>query len=203
MRAVQPLRSGVVIDLLDPRANLPTLEDIAWGLAHTHRFNGQLEHPLDVATHSMALMSLLPSRLRFRALMHDASEAVLGDVVRPIKAHPTMAVYRDLEYRWQERLYSVYGAVAPWNAQHLDPPELREVDTVLPFHEAEMLGSSAFAHALDCLRRDLGLEQLTREQRALVNPILMRRRDREPADVAMEWLRHVNHCCMEPERFCK
>ena len=62
------------------------LKDIAWGLAHQCRYNGHGRFFYSVAEHSVLLSrhfaETLPSR---EALMHDAAEAYIGDVIRPLK----------------------------------------------------------------------------------------------------------------------
>lgn len=61
------------------------LEDIANGLAFQCRFNGQTSKFFSVAEHSLIVSALLPDRLKFAGLMHDAAEAYLGDWIKPLK----------------------------------------------------------------------------------------------------------------------
>lgn len=84
-------RSGKAVDLLDPRPKDIDLEDIAWSLAHTNRFNGHAGR-YSVARHSVFVWELItaqepPERTdaSMWALLHDASEAYTGDVVSPLK----------------------------------------------------------------------------------------------------------------------
>ncbi len=69
----------------DPRIDDVHIEDIAHGLAFQCRFNGQTRAFYSVAQHSLLVASLVPSRLRLAALLHDAAEAYLGDMVKPLK----------------------------------------------------------------------------------------------------------------------
>ena len=62
-----------------------SIEDIAHGLAFQCRFNGQTGTFYSVAQHSLMVMSLVPEELQFAALLHDAAEAYLGDMVKPLK----------------------------------------------------------------------------------------------------------------------
>ena len=61
-------------------------EDIARGLSLTCRFAGQCQHFYSVAEHSINVMRLVPQEHKLCALLHDAPEAYLGDMSRPLKA---------------------------------------------------------------------------------------------------------------------
>ena len=62
------------------------LEDIAHGLAYQCRFNGQTKTFYSVAQHCLMVADLVSDELRAAALLHDAAEAYLGDMVKPLKA---------------------------------------------------------------------------------------------------------------------
>ncbi len=70
---------------LVPRIDHVAIEDIAHGLAYQCRFNGQTHEFYSVAQHSLIVASLVPTDLRLAALLHDAAEAYLGDMVKPLK----------------------------------------------------------------------------------------------------------------------
>lgn len=70
---------------LAPRIDDVAIEDIAHGLAFQCRFNGQTQYFYSVAQHSLMVASLVPRRLALAALLHDAAEAYLGDMVKPLK----------------------------------------------------------------------------------------------------------------------
>jgi hypothetical protein len=70
---------------LAPRIDHVAIEDIAHGLAYQCRFNGQTQEFYSVAQHSLIVASLVPTDLRLAALLHDAAEAYLGDMVKPLK----------------------------------------------------------------------------------------------------------------------
>ncbi len=70
---------------LAPRIDDVAIEDIAHGLAFQCRFNGQTQHFYSVAQHSLIVAGLVPRRLALAALLHDAGEAYLGDLVKPLK----------------------------------------------------------------------------------------------------------------------
>jgi len=70
---------------LEPRIDRVAIEDIAHGLAYQCRFNGQTHAFYSVAQHSLIVAALVPPALRLPALLHDAAEAYLGDMVKPLK----------------------------------------------------------------------------------------------------------------------
>ena len=78
-------RSGRRVALLNPSPSQIAIGDIAHGLAHQCRFNGQTNKFYSVAQHSVLVASILPRELRLAGLLHDASESYLGDIVQPLK----------------------------------------------------------------------------------------------------------------------
>ena len=94
-RAWQRMLSGRRLDLLDPTPMDVEVEDIAHGLAFVARWNGQThgDYAYSVAEHSL-LVETLFSRLepkaapkwQLAALLHDAPEYVIGDMISPVKA---------------------------------------------------------------------------------------------------------------------
>lgn len=71
------------LQLLDP--NSICIEDIAHGLSHTPRFGGQLDRFLSVAQHCCLVAASVADEYKMAALLHDASEAYLGDMPSPFK----------------------------------------------------------------------------------------------------------------------
>src|SRR5262249_2754250 len=95
VRAWQRMLSGRRLDLLDPSPLDIEIEDIAHGLARVARWNGQPEgeHAFSVAHPSLLveitfskLEPKLDRRFRLAALIHDAPEYVIGDLISPFKA---------------------------------------------------------------------------------------------------------------------
>lgn len=76
---------------LDPRAEEICIEDVSHALAHICRFNGHTSSFYSVAEHSCLVSDALPDELKLAGLLHDASEAYLCDVPRPIKRSPGFA----------------------------------------------------------------------------------------------------------------
>ena len=78
-------RSGRRLYLQNPSPAQIHINDIAHGLAHQCRFNGQTNKFYSVAQHSVIVASMLPPKLKLAGLLHDAAEAYLGDIVQPLK----------------------------------------------------------------------------------------------------------------------
>ena len=94
-RAWQRMLSGRRLDLLDPTPVDIEIADIAHGLAFVARWNGQTagDYAYSVAEHSLLVETLFariapaaPPRWRLAALLHDAPEYVIGDMISPVKA---------------------------------------------------------------------------------------------------------------------
>ena len=80
----------------EPRIDRVEIEDIAHGLAYQCRFNGQTKVFYSVAQHSILVADLVPPPLKLAALLHDAAEAYLGDMVKPLKVlMPMFSVLED------------------------------------------------------------------------------------------------------------
>jgi hypothetical protein len=78
------LSSGHLFDFLDPHGSEFTIEDIAQGLSLICRYTGQCRNFYSVAEHSL-LVSDTSTDFKYEALLHDAAEAFIGDVTRPLK----------------------------------------------------------------------------------------------------------------------
>ncbi len=92
-RAWQRMLSGRRLDLLDPTPVDIEIEDIAHGLAFVARWNGQTrgDWPYSVAEHSLLVEQIFgrsqaSPRWRLAALLHDAPEYVIGDMISPVKS---------------------------------------------------------------------------------------------------------------------
>ncbi len=93
-RAWQRMLSGRRLDLLDPTPVDIEIEDIAHGLAFVARWNGQTagDWPYSVAEHSLLVEEIYgrlctpEPRWQLAALLHDAPEYVIGDMISPVKA---------------------------------------------------------------------------------------------------------------------
>ena len=96
------LRSGVYFDLNDPKPNQFTLADIAGALSKICRFGGQINWWYSVAEHSVhcAALAMKDGQSKWTCqavLLHDAAEAFLGDVIKPLKI--MLPEYSEIEKR--------------------------------------------------------------------------------------------------------
>ena len=101
--------SGRAFDPFDPDPAAICIEDIAHALANVCRFTGHTKQFYSVAQHSVEVATRLPPELQAAALLHDASEAYLTDLPRPIKQRPEFKFYREAEERLQRVIYQRFG----------------------------------------------------------------------------------------------
>lgn len=131
---------GLLITPFTPRLNQIDIEDIARALSMTCRFGGHCKKFYSVAEHSVHVADYLralgcENTLVFRALLHDAAEAYLGDVPSPMKRHPSFDQYRDLERDFQNKIYVKFGLCK----QDELPHQLHVVDKRMCNTEAQTL----------------------------------------------------------------
>ena len=116
--------TGRAFDLAAPRADLISTVDIAHALSMTCRFGGHTRRHYSVAQHSLLVASIVPPEHQLVALLHDATEAYIGDMVRPLKMSGLMEDYCSIERRlW----------LAICDHFHLDPelpPCVKEADMI-------------------------------------------------------------------------
>ena len=80
--------SGIKFDLVNPAPEMVNIEDIAVSLSRTARFNGHTKEFYSVAQHCVLVSKIVESthpELALAALLHDAAEAYVGDLISPIK----------------------------------------------------------------------------------------------------------------------
>lgn len=108
---------------LDPRPEEIHIDDIAAALAKLCRFSGHCLRFYSVAEHCVHVMRAAPKHLKLTALLHDASEAYLCDVIRPIKPH--LSNYLDIESRLERAIALRYRLEWPW------PWVVKRIDTAI------------------------------------------------------------------------
>ena len=92
-------RSGKRVSVENPQPDQFDIKDIAYALSNTCRFNGHCAGFYSVAEHSVAVALRLPDELRLAGLLHDATEAYLGDIPSPIKQF--LPDYKVIEERFE------------------------------------------------------------------------------------------------------
>lgn len=106
------LRSGLYFDLRDPKPDQFTLGDIAGALSKICRFGGQIDQFYSVAEHSVLCAQQgrndnLSIATQLALLMHDATEAFAGDVVKPLKT--MLPEYPEIERRIEAAISEKFG----------------------------------------------------------------------------------------------
>lgn len=109
-------RSGVAFDILNPTADMVELDDIAWSLSNICRFNGHCSRFYSVAEHSyvgaLHMAGAFGRNMQRAFLLHDAAEAYIGDICRPVKLALGPAV-KEIEKAIQDAIHDRFdiGAI--------------------------------------------------------------------------------------------
>lgn len=161
---------------LNPRSEEIELEDIAHALSMQCRFTGHVKEFYSVAEHcvrvswmidALAGYSMISNNHHvsaFWGLMHDAPEAYLVDVARPIKHMDLMKPYRDIEKRTMDVICDRFGM------SHREPPEVKESDRILLAVEARDLmsplrpGWESWTKYLEMAPKDYYIKPLSQKQ---------------------------------------
>ena len=141
-RAWQRMLSGRKLDILSPSPFDIEIEDIALGLSRVTRWNGQTtgKHPYSVAQHSILVEELfnieypdLNKKWNLAALLHDAPEYVIGDLITPFK-YALNNSYQFVEDNLMKAIFLRFGlpAVLP---KHIET-KIKKIDKALAWFEA-------------------------------------------------------------------
>ncbi|KGF66735.1 hydrolase [Hoeflea sp. BAL378] len=166
-RAWQRMLSGRRLDLLDPSPLDVEISDIAHGLARVARWNGQTrgDHAFSVAQHSLIVETIVgrltaasPDTLQL-ALLHDAPEYVIGDMISPFKA-VVGGGYKSVEGRLEAAIHLRFGLppVMPAPLKAL----IKRADRIAAYFEATELAGFSDAEARACFGppRGIGREMI-------------------------------------------
>lgn len=162
-RAWQRMLSGRRLDLLDPSPLDIEIEDIAHGLARVARWNGQTEgdHAYTVAEHCVLVDDICarfrpgwPAKWRLAALLHDAPEYVIGDMISPFKAALGID-YKAFEHRLAAAIHIRFGLPKdlPQNVEEL----IKRADKASAFLEATQIAGFSDEEAALIFGRPRGL----------------------------------------------
>lgn len=115
--------TGNHVDLAAPRTHTISIIDIAHALSHINRFTGHTPEAYSVAQHSVMASHLVPPHLALEALLHDATEAYLGDVSSPLKA--MLPDYQRIEAQLDMVIRLKFGLPAEMS------PDVKHADLVM------------------------------------------------------------------------
>lgn len=107
--------SGKFFDILKPEEYEFDIEEIATALSNLCRYTGHVNTFYSVAEHSVLVSRIVPERLALAALLHDASEAYLGDVSSPLKK--LLPEYQAIEERVQRSIANSFGFQYPFGEE--------------------------------------------------------------------------------------
>jgi len=152
-RAWQRMLSGRRLDLLDPTPVDIEIEDIAHGLAFVARWNGQTrgDYAYSVAEHSLLVEKLFgrivpkaPAKWQLAALLHDAPEYVIGDMISPVKS-AVGAGYGALDERLTAAIHLRFGlpSTIPINVKR----QIKRADKISAWMEATQIAGFSEAEA--------------------------------------------------------
>ena len=135
--------SGVFFSPLEPHPEDIRPEDIAHALSLLCRANGHFKCFYSVGQHCLACEAEaraagLPRSVRLACLLHDASEAYISDITRPVKLG--LPEYRVIEKRLQDTIYRRFG-IDPEDSAVMS--EVSRIDDTMLYHEFLALGGCA------------------------------------------------------------
>ncbi|MEP9397261.1 HD family hydrolase [Mesorhizobium sp. KR2-14] len=152
-RAWQRMLSGRRLDLLDPSPLDIEISDIAHGLARVARWNGQTggDHAFSVAQHSLLVEEIFSRQAKtptpveqLTALLHDAPEYVIGDMISPFKS-VVGGGYKLVEQRLQHAIH-VRFSLAPEISERLRK-QIKRADQIAAYFEATALAGFSVQEA--------------------------------------------------------
>lgn len=128
--------TGLKFYHLNPQPEMVVVEDIAHALSNIGRWTGHTRFHYSVAQHSVYASQICPPEAAFDTLMHDSSEAYLGDMNRPLK-HFTAAgpAYREIEEKVEDVIFKKFGVQFPLSEA------VKDADTQMLYAEKAQLMS--------------------------------------------------------------
>lgn len=139
---------GYYVNLADPDPETLHPGDVAWGLGRIIRFNGMIAQDYTVAHHCLVMSHYVPEQYALEALLHDAAEAYMGDIIWPVKAwldERTDNAVSNFENRFVARLMYHFGSTMGVEEDSGGPiyvksDVVRQADKLMGQHEWAILG---------------------------------------------------------------
>lgn len=100
--------TGTKISIHNPTVDMINVNDISHGLSRICRFGGHVNQHYSVAQHSLLVALIGPPRLMRVAILHDAAEAYIGDVIKPLK-NILGTAYTDIEDRFEKVIFEKFS----------------------------------------------------------------------------------------------
>ena len=185
-RAWQRMLSGRRLDILNPSPLDIEIEDIAHGLARVSRWNGQTrgKHSFSVAQHSILVERLvrinapkLNQKWYLAALLHDAPEYVIGDMITPFK-HALDGMYREIEAGLDRAVHIRFGL--PPQIPDAVKRTIKRADRMAAWLEATQLAGFSQQEAIKIFIKPAG------------TPANIRLKPQSPDDAAASFLRRFS-----------
>ncbi len=185
-RAWQRMLSGRRLDILNPSPLDIEIEDIAHGLARVSRWNGQTrgKHSFSVAQHSILVERLvrmnapkLGQKWYLAALLHDAPEYVIGDMITPFK-HALDGMYREIEAGLDRAVHIRFGL--PPQIPDAVKRTIKRADRMAAWLEATQLAGFSQQEAIKIFIKPAG------------TPANIRLKPQSPDDAAASFLRRFS-----------
>lgn len=142
--------SGYTLNFLAPKPGMIFVDDIAQGLSQVCRFAAQSSEFYSVAQHSVLVSRLVPQKYARWGLMHDAAEAFMGDMARPLKR--LIPQYKELEIRLMKAIAERFDL--PWP----QPDCVKEADQVaLALEGSKFMAGREDEYGISTLGKQIGM----------------------------------------------
>jgi len=147
MNSETQLFGGNIVDVLSPKVEDVDIYQIAHALAYQCRFNGNTRKFYSVAQHSLLVSCFLPNELALHGLLHDAHEAIIGDISTPMKKSIDEVVgirnsVNTIADKWDIVIFDKFGLSIPTEEEHklIKEADLRALETEVSY----LMGSCKF-----------------------------------------------------------
>jgi len=128
----------------NPTVEMFDINDIAHSLSNICRFGGHIRKHYSVAQHSVMVSNLVPHHLALAALLHDASEAYLSDIVRPAKR--LLAEYKELELKIQSVIEERFAVTFDHEEIHIADNKALYAEALYFYGDIDDWGLDGFEH---------------------------------------------------------